>query len=274
MIDCPNCHQPVEVTDKHYGTLFTCPHCNAVYFIDWNGQPEVAQHEAEPEAPAADYAESNYSTDNFSQDQNFESPAQQADYGYQQPENATVDNSYYQNTDGGEYNSENNYQPQESSYQQETTPPEASDYAAPVSYENSEEPVAQDAYSSTEPTEPEATPYDFSQPLGRVESASASTPDTADFSDVANFANADMNAGPIVYTVFIEGIESSQILNQLRDAMTDSRFAWDVSTLLNQVGGGRLTLSGLSPAKASVLINRIKYMPVKISWRQDVFAGS
>lgn len=119
-------------------------------------------------------------------------------------------------------------------------------------------------------------PYDFSQTLDRVTTVdtSPSTPDTNDFSDVTEFANADTTAGPLTYAVIIEGIESSRLLMQLKEAMTDSRFGWDVQEILNQVGSGRLVLRGLSPAKASVLINRIKYLPFKISWRQDVLSGS
>jgi hypothetical protein len=57
---------------------------------------------------------------------------------------------------------------------------------------------------------------------------------------------------------------------QLKEAMMDSRFAWDATDLLSRVEYGVLLLPGLSPAKASVLISRIKYLPFKISWRQDV----
>ncbi|WP_374031780.1 hypothetical protein [Bdellovibrio bacteriovorus] len=125
----------------------------------------------------------------------------------------------------------------------------------------------------------EEAPYDFSQTLDSVNSQPASEPapmssDTADFSDVTDFANADTVSGPLAYTVTIDGIESSRLLAQLREAMTDSRFGWDVAGLLANVGGGRLVLRGLTPAKASVLINRIKYLPFKISWRQDVLSGS
>lgn len=123
----------------------------------------------------------------------------------------------------------------------------------------------------------EEAPFDFNatldqQPMQAPPPASVS--DSADFSDVTDFANADTTAGPITYVVIIDGIESSQLLYQLKEAMTDSRFGWDVNELLNQVGGGRLVIPGLNPAKASVLIGRIKYLPFKISWRQDVLSGS
>ncbi|MNJ93422.1 hypothetical protein D3C87_111020 [compost metagenome] len=272
MIDCPSCQRPVEVTEKHHGTLFTCPHCNSVYFIGWDGHPEMAQHEPDPQTQSGFVPP----ISEFSSEQNFQQPQD----GFAPPEQNFGGEAYQENS--GFQNEQQNYGTEsvEPAYQN-TEYSEDQNYGAQESYvaepaETNEPSMAQDAYSATEPTEQE-TPYDFSQTLDHHPDAVPvlqATPDTADFSDVASFANADASAGPLAYTVIIEGIESSLLLNQLRDAMTDSRFSWDVNKLLTQVGGGRLTLTKMSPAKASVLINRIKYMPLKISWRQDVFSGS
>jgi hypothetical protein len=124
--------------------------------------------------------------------------------------------------------------------------------------------------------EPEIDQYDFNKALGQAppQPMQSYTSDSSDFSDISDFANTNESAGPLSYMVIIDGIETSHLLKQLREAMTDSRFGWDVQALLSKMGGGRLILTGLSPAKASVLINRIKYLPFKISWRQDVLSGS
>lgn len=268
MIPCPNCHKSVEILDKHLGTLYTCPHCNAVYFIDWNGQPEMAQHEPEPEpvvgptaAPSFEASvEQNYQDQNF-QDQNFQEQnfQEQSGYpeqeqGYQQPETPAA-------FDGG-FNEALNMAEQ---------PPADMTYEAP----------SEDQEVHGEVPAVEEAPYDFSQTLDSVGSPAMPEPlapsgvsDTPDFSDVTDFANADTVSGPLAYTLTIDGIESSLLVSQLKEAMTDSRFGWDVPSLLSQIGGGRLVLRGLNPAKASVLINRIKYLPFKISWRQDVLSGS
>ncbi|AHZ85905.1 hypothetical protein EP01_13305 [Bdellovibrio bacteriovorus] len=278
MASCPSCHQPVEILDKHLGTLFTCSHCNAVFFVDWNGQPEMAQHEPEPEAPAESFSEPAQSFQNgtdFQGGQDFQQPGNDfvppiQDFSAPQ-ETFTPDNSI----------PEQSYQDQSYSNEQQY---------AEQAYEPSQDPgmmaPPQDNVSYAEPVEVpgevppmEETPYDFSQTLDSVNSQPLNEPapmssDTADFSDVTDFANADTAVGPLAYTVTIDGIESSRLLAQLREAMTDSRFGWDVADLLSHVGGGRLILRGLTPAKASVLINRIKYLPFKISWRQDVLSGS
>lgn len=226
MIPCPSCHQPVEILDKHMGTLFTCPHCNAVYFVDWNGQPELAQHETEQEiAPTPGYEE----TPSFDGG-GFEPPIQ----NYEPPLN-------------------------------EVAPEEAQGFPE----------APPEAPAETQEETPAEAPYDFGQTLDAApEMPFTGTPDTSDFSDVTDFANANTSAGPLSYTVRIEGVDSSRLLAQLKEAMTDSHFGWDIESVLTNMGGGHIVLRGLTPAKASVLINRIKYLPFKISWRQDVLSGS
>lgn len=215
MIPCPSCQKSIEIEDKHLGTLFTCPYCNSVYFIDWNGQPELALHDSEPEfqpLPA---------TDNYSP--NFEVTEQSEEF--EQPEQSFNEN-----------------------YEAEAKINEA--YETPIT----------------------ESPYDFNSTLDQVPDSISNSLDTPDFSDVTDYANSNETVGPLTYTVIIEGIDSSHLVLQLKEAITDSRFGWNIEDILNQIGQGRLVLTGLSPAKGSVLINRIKYLPFKISWRQDVLS--
>ncbi len=37
---CPQCSKEVSVLEAQYGALFTCPECYAVYFVNFEGQPE------------------------------------------------------------------------------------------------------------------------------------------------------------------------------------------------------------------------------------------
>jgi hypothetical protein len=98
--------------------------------------------------------------------------------------------------------------------------------------------------------------------------------DSSDFSDVLGFGNSDTTSGILKYIVVIEGLDVAKTVRDLKEAMQDSRFGWEVSEVLSQVNRGRLVITDLSPAKAFVLINRIKYLPLKISWRQDVLSNS
>lgn len=92
-----------------------------------------------------------------------------------------------------------------------------------------------------------------------------------DFSDVENFANSNSTVGPLSYSVIIEDINTKETRAELKDALTDSKFQWDASELMNKIKGGRLILENLNPVKASVLIHRIRELKVKISWRQNIY---
>ena len=37
---CPNCQKDQKVGEQNYGALYTCPSCQAVYFINFDGAPE------------------------------------------------------------------------------------------------------------------------------------------------------------------------------------------------------------------------------------------
>lgn len=40
---CPGCQTDSAVAEKNYGALYTCPSCQAVYFINFDGQPEYGE---------------------------------------------------------------------------------------------------------------------------------------------------------------------------------------------------------------------------------------
>jgi hypothetical protein len=48
-VQCPQCKNEVPVTEAHYGALYTCPKCMAVYFINFEGQPEYGEMTEPPE---------------------------------------------------------------------------------------------------------------------------------------------------------------------------------------------------------------------------------
>lgn len=233
MISCPSCQKQVEILDKHVGTLFSCPHCSSVYYINFEGIPEVAQ--PEPEIAAT-----------------VNSGDVQHNYVHQAEESYQV-----------EEHQESAYNYNEYSDATETEEPVA--ISAPLQNDQQFD----QAYTQVDR-------YDFEQPLDQVsmgEDVVISSSDSPDFADVVDFGNADTGVGPLTYAVVIEGIDSAQVIHDIKEAMYDSKFGWDVNEQMAQVNRGRLVLPGLSPAKAFVLINRIKYLPLKISWRQDVLSS-
>lgn len=42
---CPSCRSPLDLNDQNFGTLFTCVSCRAVFFVGWDGLPEVSSEQ-------------------------------------------------------------------------------------------------------------------------------------------------------------------------------------------------------------------------------------
>jgi len=88
---------------------------------------------------------------------------------------------------------------------------------------------------------------------------------------VGEFEESDLSAGPMTYTVIIEGIDTKNLRVQLQEALDDPKFHWSSSEIIRKIKSGKIIFKNLPPVKASVLISRIKDLPLKISWTQQVF---
>lgn len=94
--------------------------------------------------------------------------------------------------------------------------------------------------------------------------------------EIAAFANAPTNftEGPLHYDLTIEGIDTADIRGEIREALVDRKFVWDVDAILRTTENGRLHIRGLTAVKAVVLIQRLAYLPVHVSWEQHaIFEG-
>lgn len=88
---------------------------------------------------------------------------------------------------------------------------------------------------------------------------------------VRNFGNSDLSQGQdgaVYFDVVISGVDSKKIRDELRDCLTDRRFLWDVDELIKSIRKGELKLQGLSAVKASVVLARLKELPVGLKWLQ------
>lgn len=41
MVECPKCHGTIEISEASFGALFTCHLCRGLFFVGWDGQPEL-----------------------------------------------------------------------------------------------------------------------------------------------------------------------------------------------------------------------------------------
>jgi hypothetical protein len=96
--------------------------------------------------------------------------------------------------------------------------------------------------------------------------------DSADLSEVSKFANSDQAYGPLTYSVIIEAIDTREIRQDLLAVLADPKFQWDHHELGRKIKSGRLRLENLNPVKASVLIQKLQDVSVKVSWTQNVYS--
>ncbi len=81
-MNCPSCHNEVKVLERNYGALFTCPKCQAIYFVNFEGQAEFSNEpmttgvENPVESPVINPDENltNYIADNLAVEFNESTP--------------------------------------------------------------------------------------------------------------------------------------------------------------------------------------------------------
>lgn len=294
MANCPNCSYQFKVEDRHLGTLYTCPSCNAVFFIDWNGQPEMANHAdsvnesgegSQDPFSAQGYVEisSENSENNPQYIQDFDPgfPNSNLDMSnsegfvestFESPNADEFVGSNFQSSNVDGFENSSFESPQSEEFVESNVEPSDVDAYSGANFES---PVIEEFQGANFETSQQDSPYDFNQPLGSIPQPHESEvpSDPSNLSDIADFGNSNELSSGLSYTISIEGIESFAIVKELKDAMLDSKFGWDVEGLLAGIEGGRLVLRRLSPIKASILVGRIKYLPIVISWKQEVLGG-
>lgn len=125
--------------------------------------------------------------------------------------------------------------------------------------------------SSTDSFEPiSMDPVEAEAPATNVGTPPSFGP-ASDPLNLNDFANSELSSakdGPLLFRVLISGIDTKEIRESIREVLEDARFVWDAKAILSRIAKGQLTIDALSPVKASILITRIKYLPVSIRWEQ------
>jgi hypothetical protein len=228
MASCPRDGAIIEVD---YG-MATCPVCGVMLFIDMDG---VAQLGADAEAPALP---------NTDEELEFSEVTQVRDEFEDQP--AAVEPEFQEmSMDPMELDSpitsDENVVPKPADLPIEAVPLNLEEYASGGAF-------AGDPSSTQNPV---GSPGD---PLG--------------IQDYANSEISSAKGGPTLIRLLISGIDTKEIRESLREAITDSRFGWDVDAIMNSIAKGELRIENVSPVKASIAVNRIKRLPVRIRWEQ------
>ena len=89
--------------------------------------------------------------------------------------------------------------------------------------------------------------------------------------EVFQFKDSDPAQGPMSYSVIVAKIDTKELRNQILEAINDPKFGWDPREVMKSVQAGVLHFNDLNPVKASVLVQKLKDLPIEISWTQNVY---
>ena len=106
------------------------------------------------------------------------------------------------------------------------------------------------------------------------ENEAVSPDDPLGLNEFANSEISQAKDGFLMFRVHISGIDSKEIRESIREAIVDQRFAWDPERIMASISKGALKVDRLSPIKASILVSRLKRLPVQIRWEQYAITQS
>lgn len=253
MANCPRDGTPIDVD---YG-MATCPSCGMILFVDMDGEAMIGSQASEapnPEHPALDP----------------ETPHAQASFD---PEPTKIRTSPAEAV-GAVGAVEAEIEPRTA---EDAIAPDPAPEDDPLAALNPMPMGLEPAPLDSVPEIDAAPPMEMDQFLGYEPSPEGGEDPLApvggpgDPLGIADYANSEFSQakdGPFLFRLIIAGLDSKELREALREAMNDDRFAWDVDGLLQGVSMGELHIRNVSPVKATILINRIKRLPVKIRWEQ------
>ena len=93
-------------------------------------------------------------------------------------------------------------------------------------------------------------------------------PEIQEINDFANSSAALASEGTLLYDLKIEGLDDNETKGMVKEFIDDVRLKLDVKKIMNTVKNGTLEIKNLNPVKASIIVSRIRDLPVQISWTQ------
>jgi hypothetical protein len=244
MAQCPKCFAPI--TDD-FG-LTECSACGAQLIVHIDGNVEFSGAGSDgsvPDAPLAEYAEDIGADESFTDEPVDSAPAYDEPYA------------------------EDGFESAEAQNDEAAAEPDDLFAAAP------EDEFSGDLNGSAEaePEEPLAEYPDFDEPEPPPPNAAAyaAPNDSPDLSDIADFGNSAVSGareGALRYNVKVTGIDTVDVRDAFREALTDRKFVWDTDQIVRSIRDGECLLKDVTATKAHVLITRLRTLPVEIEWEQ------
>lgn len=243
---CPSCKKDQKVTESNFGALYTCTSCQAVYFINFDGQPEYGEVSSEDYEAAQNSLQQQAAATIPAGPE--ELPESFPDAGLEPIMSVTENaDSMLGGAESGSYLSEilgnaNN----------------AGVNPFELSQAQQEDPVP-----------PAAKP----RPASSFPKAAVEGNLFADVAqEISDFANTDSNLAGLNYDLTVSGIDTQETKELFKEAIEDSKFAWDALEIMKSMKHGRIVIQRMSPAKAFLLAKRIQFLDIERTWKQNVLS--
>ena len=232
---CPNCQIDVAISEQLFGALYTCGACQAVYFINFEGQPEFGEVPtgvlsdivSEPTASTELAGAFEPATENF---QSFESSLE--------PLVDSVDMVNFDNKLEAQFDSYVN-----------------SENAAPAESELAGNEINLFENVQTESVV-EPNIHSFSQIA----------------KEISDFGNSEAHASGLNYDLQISGLDTQVTMKLFKEVIDDPRFGWDSNEMIRGVKNGQITIEKLNPVKAFILAKRLQFLDIEKNWKQNALA--
>lgn len=93
---------------------------------------------------------------------------------------------------------------------------------------------------------------------------------SSELAAIAKFGNSEnlSRDGNLRYNVFITGIDTIDVREAFREAITDRKFVWDIDQIVKSIRNGEVQIQNITPIKAHILISRLRGLPVQVTWEQ------
>lgn len=241
---CPKCGNSIE---QDFGVA-ACTSCEAVLFIDMDGNAQLAEESAPEEIEAPQGLDFPASEAKTMISANSDSPFQELEMPAFDPAPVVQDMAAPVEMPAVEMNFD---QSVEQSFEPSVVEMDVEENTQPM--------ASQGEDAAEEPVLPPITEEQI-QSLAEIEPEGTGV-----------FESTEQVLGGLSYSVTIRNIDTKEIRKQLIEALDDARFQWDPREVLKTVKAGTLELKNLNPVKASVVVQRMKDLSVKVSWEQHVY---
>jgi hypothetical protein len=119
---------------------------------------------------------------------------------------------------------------------------------------------------------PEATGESFTEIPGIAAIAAEPSAFSNIAQEISDFGNTDSQLASMNYDLVVSGIDNQQTKTLFKEAIEDSKFAWDSFEIMKSLKNGRVEFTKLSPAKAYLLAKRLQFLDIEKSWKQNVLS--